>query len=290
MCNFLQSTFSPVREIRRYSFYLLCRNLKNQIKNIQSNFIGGKGRLPSESHHQAPGQTNFGNLAAILRDHALRCAKDDDSVEYVLAMTRCSTFTKTTGAASASADADMAAYRAYVNSYVDPTIFFHVSGGAQVECVIPGYRPEDPDNVGSAILIRYILEAVESSEEFASQESRIQKLSTEKASSILKEICRFINTMLIESQPISYEKLLHIPLMNLLDSIGMQLLRNRIQDLLKCELPLSFLFQYSTLSSINEFMTESIEACSDEGKSMKCQFIPPANLLSHGNCTLFRLV
>ena len=70
----------------------------------------------------------------------------------VIAMTRCSTFE-----AFNSKDASTETLEQYVHRHTDPTIFFHVSGGAHVRKVVEGYRPEDYDNLGSATLICYDL-------------------------------------------------------------------------------------------------------------------------------------
>lgn len=46
-------------------------------------------------------------------------------------------------------------YELYVSKAQDPTLFFHVSGGAEIVEIVRNYRPEDLDNLGNAVLIRY---------------------------------------------------------------------------------------------------------------------------------------
>ena len=87
----------------------------------------------------------LGNAAAKLRSHALQEAAKDKSIVAVVAMTRCSAFETNT-----AEDASTETLERYVYRFTDPTIFFHVSGGAHVRKIVHGYRPEDYDNLGSA--------------------------------------------------------------------------------------------------------------------------------------------
>eukprot|EP01036_Dinobryon_divergens_P038379 gene38379-50381_t len=41
----------------------------------------------------------------------------------------------------------MQSYQEFVYSIQDPTIFFHVSGGADIVQIVPNYRPEDFSNL-----------------------------------------------------------------------------------------------------------------------------------------------
>jgi hypothetical protein len=76
----------------------------------------------------------------------LQIAAADPSVTQVVAMSRCNRFDATVNTAEE--------YAPYVASTRDPTIYFHVSGGAKVLKVVPGYRPEDTANLGHAVMIR----------------------------------------------------------------------------------------------------------------------------------------
>jgi|APGre2960657444_1045066.scaffolds.fasta_scaffold30119_2 hypothetical protein len=184
-----------------------------------------------------------GNLASLLRCNAIKLAAADDSIKGVVAMTRCSAFS--------ASSLQPEEYGNYVHGNEDPTVFFHVSGGATVIKVVEGYRPDDSDNVGAAILISYDL-APEISTKDASD---IESKPAADIDLIVKEVCSFINTLHDPPTSTSIEGLWNVPLMNILDSIGMQLLRNRIQDLAQRELSVSFLFQYPTLQTISEYFT-----------------------------------
>jgi hypothetical protein len=109
---------------------------------------------------------NIKNGAVLIRDHARKMAAEDPSIKSVVAMTRCSRFadlsphgSHITCDATAALDSDACdAYVSFVHSLKDPTIYFHCSGGAQLQKVVPAYRPEDIDNLGHAVLIQYQLE------------------------------------------------------------------------------------------------------------------------------------
>ena len=108
-----------------------------------------------------------------LRDHALLCAALDEDVPVLdmVAATRCSSFRPD---AAASLDKDTTRYEAALvtatsvsassgrrgqenSTTLDPTVLFHVSGGARVDGVLQGYWPEDVANLGHAVLVRYAL-------------------------------------------------------------------------------------------------------------------------------------
>eukprot|EP01031_Cornospumella_fuschlensis_P036928 gene36928-44801_t len=90
----------------------------------------------------------FGALqvSQSLRDFVLRLACLNDNISQVVAMTRCS-----------DESPDESSYFLNVSRADDPTLQFHVQGGAQVVKVVKGYRPEDRRNYGHAVLISYNL-------------------------------------------------------------------------------------------------------------------------------------
>lgn len=67
-------------------------------------------------------------------------------------MTRCSEFQVRE---ELTLEEQQRGYELYVSKAEDPTLFFHVSGGADVIGVVRNYRPEDIENLGNAVLIRY---------------------------------------------------------------------------------------------------------------------------------------
>ena len=96
-------------------------------------------------------------LGVALRDFALEQAELDGVTREVVAMTRCSHYARR----NAADGADAAAYAAYVARADDPGLRFHTSAGAAVVGAVDGYRPEDGDNCGAAVLVRYTVGASE---------------------------------------------------------------------------------------------------------------------------------
>jgi len=95
-----------------------------------------------------------GNVGAELRNFALMHARSS-GITRVVAMTRCSEFDFSSIPPDLSADQRNSIYADYVHSIRDPTIFFHVSGGAKILDIIHDYRPEDYKNLGHGVLIAY---------------------------------------------------------------------------------------------------------------------------------------
>jgi len=170
-------------------------------------------------------------------------------------MTRCSAFNRPE---SLTVDESLTLYEHYIASSDDPTIFFHVSGGAKVQRIAQNYRPEDVKNLGSAVLIKYDV-AINTASLLASDNSvRAQsnsiKVDDNKVTIVMGKILAEIAELIEEEFQPSFEDLCRVPLMNILDSMGMQQLRSRIQDILGRDLPLSFLFQHPTLECVREFI------------------------------------
>eukprot|EP01037_Dinobryon_pediforme_P018179 gene18179-18429_t len=107
--------------------------------SMQSNIEAAVGSIavhPEYSHLQ---------IGQALRDFVHRLSSEKESgILEVVAMTRCS-----------AAPPPGVDYLAYVESKVDPTIQFHVRGGAQIVKVVRNYRPADVLNSGNAVLIAY---------------------------------------------------------------------------------------------------------------------------------------
>jgi hypothetical protein len=99
----------------------------------------GVAVLPDFAHLQ---------IGAGLRDFVLQLAHSDGAIESVVAMTRCS---------SSTDEADEVEYVKKAMKGDDPTLQFHMSGGARVVQVVRQYRPEDALNLGNAVLIQYDL-------------------------------------------------------------------------------------------------------------------------------------
>ncbi|NBI44329.1 type I polyketide synthase [Burkholderia sp. ISTR5] len=91
-------------------------------------------------------------LGDQLLEHALDLAALTAGVETVYGITRCLSFV--------SQSETMEAYIGLRDAHghpVDPLLRFHHLHGASIERVVPGARPEDVDNGGDGVLIRYEL-------------------------------------------------------------------------------------------------------------------------------------
>eukprot|EP01038_Epipyxis_sp_PR26KG_P004569 gene4569-6442_t len=209
--------------------------------------------------------TAVGNLAVILRDYAFQMASSNDSIVEIVAMTRCSRYKPANINRSGSVTADhMNDYINYVSSKKDPTIFFHVSGGAEIQSVLPNYRPTDTSNLGCAVLIFY------TREKFSTCEKKSSHLNNIKLSSISSygdEVNSSVDysklaTQLCEEM-ISLDKckqtewtaanLLNAPFLTWLDSLQLLILHNWLEEKLKVNLNPTFLFQYTTPSAVQNY-------------------------------------
>ena len=92
--------------------------------------------LPERRDHQA------GNM---LRLFVLQLARFDPRIKSVIALSRTSLFR----------GSDMTRYREYVRSGIDPTMRFHISHGAQMIEILEDARPEDEQNLGCIVKMKY---------------------------------------------------------------------------------------------------------------------------------------
>ncbi|CAE8652244.1 unnamed protein product [Polarella glacialis] len=98
-------------------------------------------------------EVNGLNIGSELRSLALLLGHLDQSIEGAVAVTRARSFH------SANAGQD---FQDYVNAHVqgrivDGVIGFHTNFGAKVRRLVPGFRPQDIDNGGCGVLVRYDL-------------------------------------------------------------------------------------------------------------------------------------
>jgi acyl transferase domain-containing protein/acyl carrier protein len=102
-----------------------------------------------------PRLSNNVNVGAHLRNHAIAVARRDPLTNSIIALTRCEGFHD-----GVNNQPPYDEYVKYVYSVRDPTIFFHVSGGAEIVKIVDSYRPEDTANLGNAVLITYPIGSV----------------------------------------------------------------------------------------------------------------------------------
>lgn len=112
----------------------------------------GVAVLPEFAHMQ---------IGSGLRDFVLQLAHSSKEITHVVAMTRCSS---TTGSPEMPIDKQLMEYNKKALAGADPTLSFHMSGGAQVVCTVPNYRPADTLNLGHAVYIKYTLRPTQNEE------------------------------------------------------------------------------------------------------------------------------
>ena len=194
-------------------------------------------------------------LGVALRDFALEQAELDGVTREVVAMTRCSHYARR----NAADGADAAAYAAYVARADDPGLRFHTSAGAAVVGAVDGYRPEDGDNCGAAVLVRYTVGAAEvaAAAEPAPVAPRVSEASFEAA------LTRAVGAAL---PPLTASS--HIPYMDLgLDSFDLLELHTVIEAELvpqRAPLPRALLFDHPTPAATLAFLNAAAEPTADE--------------------------
>lgn len=82
------------------------------------------------------------NISLLLRDFVLLLAKSSSDIQSVIAMTRCS---NTYGSEECY----------FTHFREDPTVLFHVNGGAEIIEIVKNYRVRDTSNYGHSVLIKY---------------------------------------------------------------------------------------------------------------------------------------
>lgn len=189
----------------------------------------------------------------MLRSQALLEASEDSSIKGVVAMTRCSAFE--------CKDASTEELERYVHGHNDPTIFFHVSGGAHIHQVIYGYRPDDYENLGSATLISYDLEEYRKS---TTMQDNYQNLyDNVHVQSLMNKITHSLKTLVDGDNNDHYDdfdtRLEDRPLMNFLDSMQMQIFLKQIETIAEKKLSPSFLFKCPSLRSIKDYFSHEME-------------------------------
>ncbi|RYH27466.1 hypothetical protein EON65_13305, partial [archaeon] len=163
----------------------------------------------------------FGALqvSQSLRDFVVRLACLDDSIAHVVAMTRCSVKSP-----------DESTYFMNVARVADPTLQFHVQGGAEILKVVRNYRPEDRVNYGHAVLISYNLNKQGSLEHHQSQLSTASELDGTEMFS-MSQIVGILNELSHTKYSLSSD-IEHRPFMDLgLDSLKIMEFRAKLLKL-----------------------------------------------------------
>eukprot|EP01032_Pedospumella_encystans_P024491 gene24491-27699_t len=117
-------------------------------------------------------------IGSGLRDFVLQLADSRKEITHVVAMTRCSSIT---GSPDMPIDTQVSEYNKKAMAGADPTLSFHIGGGAEVLCTVPNYRPADTLNMGHAVHIKYTLKSVQNKEKKGSDASVASDVFTSSA-------------------------------------------------------------------------------------------------------------
>jgi acyl carrier protein len=216
-------------------------------------------RFPSDSCADACGTVlHFFSIAVVaafqhfqlgihLRDFAKQLALCE-GITRAVATTRCSHFDPV-------ANASLDSYLHYAIGANDPTIQFHISGGAQVTGVIPHYRPEDHENLGHAVLAEYCITTSESERQDWRNSislSRTIRDSEDTFNTIVEELSSTLG------RSISHDRALDSPFMDLgLDSLGVAMFCNRLCSRFDLKLYPTDLFNHPNVRSLVSFICQS---------------------------------
>jgi hypothetical protein len=145
----------------------------------------------------------------------------------------------------------------------DPTVLFHLSGGAEVLEIVKNYRSRDVSNFGHSILIKYSIRDPKPEESQVPVEPSLTK----------GELVNFVNAVLNSSfQADSH--FLETPFMNLgLDSLNMIELRNQILKFLALDdfrFPPTVMFDHPTPQRLLQFIN-GVSSISEKLKKSETQ-------------------
>jgi 3-oxoacyl-(acyl-carrier-protein) synthase len=218
-------------------------------------------------------------IGAALRDFALLSTRFHPFIEDVVAFTRCS------NCIHVAEDE----YASYVFQSDDPTLQFHVSGGAEIVSIRKNYRLEDTLNYGNAVLIRYPSNSKylvisselrrESATRLPNDDSNLDDLLPNHSNSdVLDFVENTIHSLISSSSQYDIEQLLDEPFMYIgFDSLSLMDFQHRIEKFVH---PIGvdslILFQHPTPRKLINYLESVIKRrssptiidASDSAKSM----------------------
>lgn len=187
----------------------------------------------------------------VLIDSMLLYARLLGSVKSVVGVTRCADYPKH------RFEFAMHAYIREQNplgQLLDPMLHFHVSHGARIREVLPGFRPGDVDNEGAGVLIQYELELAQ-----RTQAPDMVNSSPKPQVQTLEKIEHTVRNLLLEVMgPQRFDAYgPHIPLMEMgLTSLELLELRRLLSAASGLELDATFFFYCNTPDAILGYWAE----------------------------------
>ncbi|MCW7538531.1 SDR family NAD(P)-dependent oxidoreductase [Aquabacterium sp. A7-Y] len=189
-------------------------------------------------------------LGDQLLEHVLDLAALTAGVEAVLGITRCLAFRQ-----QSEPMADYIHRRDASGLPLDPLLRFHHSHGAAIDRVVPGARPEDVDNDGAGVLIRYDLTT-------RLRGPRAGQGRAQEAGGlvgVLDTVAQSIRRLMKKPEAFAADR----PLKELgLDSMGLMELRLLLQQAFGIEFEPAFFFTYTHAKAIAGFIAGQGQASS----------------------------
>lgn len=186
------------------------------------------------------------NLGSELADVVTRWCVLRGDIESIVGVTRCKDYQRRS----------KGSFEEYVWTVadglpIDPILRFHTSRGASIRKILPGYRPEDTDNLGHGIVIEYqIRDRVES----AAVQQPVQVRIEDDIESALAGCIRHLLNPRYHS---AYAA--DVPLREMgMDSLDLMELRILLNRRFQVELDSSFFFEHSTPSAIAKYLAKDV--------------------------------
>ncbi len=209
-------------------------------------------------------------LGDQLREFMLQYCTLRSGIESVVGVTRCKKYVNH----SHMPIAEYLKLRNEQGQILDPIVRFHELGGAKIKGIIPNYRPEDRDNLGTGILIEYNLHTRQSkftesagkdnffSRKSWSDSSLIKEIPNTKSQSLENEaLCDVVEECISQIMGSQYQtayasskKLVDMGL----DSLDLLELQALLEKRLKVQLDSNFFGQYDTPNNIISYFNKNI--------------------------------
>lgn len=192
-------------------------------------------------------------LGDQLRIFLLQWAKLKGGIDCVVGVSRCKSYVDH----SHISIEDYIKKQTEQGKVFDPILRFHVEGGASIVGIIPRFRPEDVENQGCGILIRYELHDTFNTEKLKHYniESPTKKIDSCNLKTITSQVEKSIKTVLGKRRIKAFSPTCTLQEMGL-DSLDLLELRVILEKQMRMKLDSTFLFQYSTLEALSNYFSK----------------------------------
>jgi len=135
---------------------------------------------------------------------------------------------------------------------LDPTLYFHAHHGAKIHGLIAEYRPQDSDNKGNGILIEYAIKQTQRQIPSKKESYAVIKTREDILNIIESNILKLLGEKGESYSPIT-------PFMDMgFDSLSLLEFRSLLAAHFDMEIPLTFFFQYGTVSRVVDYFAERV--------------------------------